>query len=818
LNENSAEATPENPLTQFLEYRDEFGMDTAREDMEDNGFIDNSIYAAKFEDIESENLPNNVIENAGNNLLITRTAPDSAAQFFYHWEGDNFSVSEYSSYINEPLKIIFLDEKIIIPDNSASEKLLNIYGILLSNEDVEWQLENSFAILEMMGTIPQVTTNSKNSVTSKWILTNDHIDDDIKITQDESITVVRISMDAFENANPKIAQTDDKKGSYFSKRLHHALVWFVTDEGSDLKAIEYILNKRFNVSVNIPDYNKLTESTTSESEKSFQKFHPRELIEIINTFEEMPEGFHSIEGLDYLVRRADGTSHPLHPGTPAIAWASIGSGYIEFMETAFTGNEDYLHRLIIHEKSHFLWQNLFSNDLKDEWTNLGGWYKDVRTSDWATSKTTEFASAYAHLKNPEEDMAESIAYFIFDPDKLKSRALPKYEFIKDTIMEGNIYLTEFREDLTFDVLNLYPDYIYPGKIIRVDISIEGKEYEKKHATIEIEISGKDKFEGAKSANLRIYSESRTYKDITLRPVDDFGFVLRGEVTLNEFAKNGLWYTKQITITDQNGNKRFQGQNDFGWKFFVNNPNEDIIAPKYVEDSLELTKRDGGSLQRPVQTITATWEVDDNSESISCYATIDHESLESYSVGSWGNFDTQSNQCSAKFNITEYGRSGNYMVQQLKMIDAGGNSGTVGKKVLSDDYFIFVETSNEDVIPPHLDINNIEITSTPTNPINPNGETEIKIVFYAYDDKSGLGKVSYILQDPQGIKHNYYYYHSNFHSLFFEGVPDESKRYDVNLILPVGSVPGKWGLVSISLKDKAYNGEYYRFTEVIHFET
>ncbi len=49
---------------------------------------------------------------------------------------------------------------------------------------------------------------------------------------------------------------------------------------------------------------------------------------------------------------------------------------------------------------------------------------------------------------------------------------------------------------------------------------------------------------------------------------------------------------------------------------------------------------------------------------------------------------------------------------------------------------------------------------------PNGETKVGITYHAKDNKSGLGQVSFILRDPQGIQHNFYHYHKNFHSLFF----------------------------------------------------
>ncbi|MGI0022533.1 MAG: hypothetical protein ACRD9Q_06705, partial [Nitrososphaeraceae archaeon] len=201
----------------------------------------------------------------------------------------------------------------------------------------------------------------------------------------------------------------------------------------------------------------------------------------------------------------------------------------------------------------------------------------------------------------------------------------------------------------------------------------------------------------------------------------------------------------------------------------------------------------------------------------CHATIDQEELASYSIGSYGKYDSKNSTCIVDFEITEYFRSGDYTVKQLKMIDIAGNGGTTDFTKLSEEHSIFVRTINPDTSNPYLDINNIRISAEPTNPIEPNGETNIKIVYYAKDDKSGLGQVSYILRDPQGIEHNFYHYHKNFHGLFFSGNPEELIRYDINLILPEGSPPGKWALIQMKLGDKAYNSKSYGFTEIIHFE-
>ena len=121
---------------------------------------------------------------------------------------------------------------------------------------------------------------------------------------------------------------------------------------------------------------------------------------------------------------------------------------------------------------------------------------------WSTTKQTEFVSAYAHAHNPNEDMAESISDYIVNPDKLRSRSPAKYEFIQNRIMHGTRYISRIREDLTFEVYNLYPDNVYPGRIIRVDIQVDGKPREDKEVTIEIELHNEGDQDAAQASMVR----------------------------------------------------------------------------------------------------------------------------------------------------------------------------------------------------------------------------------------------------------------------------------------------------------------------------
>ena len=308
---------------------------------------------------------------------------------------------------------------------------------------------------------------------SSWSLIDGPLVDDIEITNINSSNndrVVRISLSAFENATPRIASIEGRRGLYFSNRLHNALVRFVTEEGTDMTAVEKILTERFGVSINPPDYEALTSGTTVEQSSRFQAFHSEEILKIINMFEEMPSGFHKIQGLNYLIRRLDGAQHPLYAEAPAVAWP--GSGYIEFMESGFNVFDvEYIHRLILHEKAHFLYSNVFDSDLLMSWADLGGWSHssgdnlgNLQTNDgWVTSKQTEFVSAYGHGKNPNEDMAESISYFLVNPDALRSRALLNMSLFETELCKEISTYLRYKKILHLMYITCIPIMFFPAR-------------------------------------------------------------------------------------------------------------------------------------------------------------------------------------------------------------------------------------------------------------------------------------------------------------------------------------------------------------------
>ena len=672
---------------------------------------------------------------------------------------------------------------------------------------------------------------------SLWQLTDQHIENDIEIRIQDGQKIITLSREVFTYANPLLAEIEDVRGRFFSKRLHHAVVRYVTDGGRDRDALKQILEKRYGVSIDVPDYTELTRNTTKEHAGRFGEFKNEELMALVSMFEEFPQGMLSTPGLQYLVRRLDGTPHPINPSAPAIAWTR--SGYIEFMESAFQEQGlDYIHRLILHEKAHFLWEHLFDDQLKQDWIELGGWYENPDDADgWSTTKQVEFVSAYAHAKNPNEDMAETISYYIVNPDKLRSRSPAKYEFIRDRVMHGTRYISRIREDLTFQVYNLYPDLVYPGRIIRVDIQVVGKPEEDKKVTIELELHRENDFDNAQASHLRIHSPKGTFFNIWLYPVDTNGqsvnasHILRGTETLSRHAAYGYWGPDQITLKDAQGNERHESQVDFGWKLYLNNPFADNKPPEYIKNTMQLSLSQGTAQGRSLQILTARWKIFEEVGVSQVYAHLNDANAKTYSRRSTehGKYDPQTGEASVQLKIPDYFQSSTYIVNFIKMEDIALNAQGVyftdpGHGLREEDVVIDeapatidVQTTDPDDIPPVLDLNQITIQAEPTNPEAPNGETQVDISFKVKDNISGYLSTDMYLRDPNGVMHDFRHYDSDFYKVYFTRDPTVYETYHKTVILPVGSIPGTWGLAEMNVFDKAYNILRANFTEIIRFE-
>ena len=755
----------------------------------------------------------------------------------YSWENTEELGGADQVTAVEPLQVMFLDEPMEVVTHSAALRLMQQYSVYLGTE---WSSDNAYRLLQTFESVPQPINDLNKPEPdvphTLWKLTTNHIEGDIEIDTNHRQTIVTISEHAFTYAEPRLAKLEGVVGRFFSKRLHHAVVRYVTDNGNDREAIERILNERYEVSLNVPDYTQLTENTTGEHAARFSTFKNEEVLFLVNMLEEFPSGMHKTAGLKYIVRRLDGTPHPLYPTAPAVAW--VQSGYIEFMESAFQDlGSDYIHRLILHEKAHFLWTHLFDEQLKQDWIELGGWYENPDDKDgWSTTKQLEFVSAYAHAKNPNEDMAESISFYMVRPDALRSRSPDKYEFIQNRIMHGTRYISIIREDLTFQVYNLYPDLVYPGRIIRVNIDVIGEPEEDKQVIVEIELHQTGDLDNARETHIRLFSNKGTFFELWLYPIKDGVYtdtshILRGEGVVSRFSAHGFWGPDSITLADAQGNERHQSQTDFGWKLFINNPLADTDPPMYVKNSMKLSLAEGMEDDRPLQLLTARWKIIEKNDMNLIAARVNDESSETYSRSSYGygTYDKDTGEATVELIIPDYFQSGLYSLNYISMEDIALNfrgiyfTNTEDHLLVKDEIIdekpatINIVTTNPDSKPPVLDLNQITVVAEPTNPDEPNGETKVDITFQIKDDISGYNYTAIDLRDPHGVIHTFYHFHSDFYKTYFKGDPTVFTTYHKTIILPVGSVPGTWGISQMTVRDKAQNILREDFTEIVRFE-
>jgi VCBS repeat-containing protein len=587
-------------------------------------------------------------------------------------------------------------------------------------------------------------------------------------------------------------------------------------------------------------------------------------------FEELPEGFHKQNGLKYLVRRVNGQDHPIYTTAAAIAWTGFNT--IEFMSKTFNNTEinSVVRRLILHEKSHFLWAYAFDSVLKKDWSDLGGWFEDpTSSSGWSTYNTTEFVTEYAHEKNPDEDMAETIATYILNPDLLLSRSVRKYEFIRDRIMHGTRYKAQIREDLTFMVYNLFPDYTYPGKIIGSTINVEGQANEDKVVKFEFKLNSKDpKIDGASVGYIRLASSIGTIHDLWLTPKNGtIDSTLVGTTTFSKHEKSGYWNLVSLRIEDPVGNSRFENTSSFGFKLYIENPLEDITPPKWqynLKAELVQGKFDTNGQNTPddvngiqMQAIKYSYDYYDNSpmdRSITriYFPKLDNPNAQVYeeqiqgkpvvnASKSYKNDYNSLKHFEMHLALPDYFPSGYYSVSQLNSSDVAGNYTNVfmvkdtanfhirpGKidtfKDLRDS--LYVKTAYPDYIAPEIDLNRINIVAKPTNPLSPDGETRVDISLLIRDlsdfptHESGAKLIRYVLRDPLGVEHSYSSWNDNMLLNYYSLKPDgnsEWKLINLDILLPKGSPPGKWGISSMQTTDRAGNFRNYSFVEIVRFD-
>ena len=763
----------------------------------------------------------------------------------YHWEKDEKPSGQETVFVPQPIEVEIENTGInAFLSSSASYTLSRRYKVYLSPQ---WDADKAYLLLQALQDMTYgygVHSPPWLRSPSYWILSDVHVAQDIDLGPDVevgygSLRTITIASEAFTHAHPFVAKIDGIQGRYFSKRLWRAALRFATyipREGIQHRAIDNMLQRYYGVTVHVPDYEVLT----GEPAHQFSKFTYEEILGIMIMFEEYPSGMHVTLGLKYLIRRAP------DPFVKYTARANTAAGYIEFTDKAFIdGITHETQRIILHEKAHFLWSYLFDKQLKADWIELGEWYYDGER--WMTTNQTEFVSDYGHGENPNEDMAESIAYYIVTPDKLRSRSPAKYEFIQNRIMHGTRYISTIREDLTFVVYNLYPDYVYPGEVVRVDVTVEGDSEGKGYKQVEIEIETHTENELDYSIGGRVVFQ---LLDGDPNRPGRFAFrlfpvgakqsnILRGQATVQEYEPKGYYTITQVLTYDANRLTRYNS-GGFGLQIYINNVYEDLYPPEYVPNSAKLSVSDAYTERNEhFYAVTATWQVkEDRTLRGSTY--IKPEELEQGLVpgfnyylkpygASGGNIVGAGTirrggdiwTLKSTFYIPHYMPGGVLELERLYFEDAINRKSAWLPDIDNQIQKVTIETKHPDTTPPTLDVNKITVDAEPVNPANPNGETLVTVVYYVKDDISGFERGHIAIRDPLGGERRYNiwgpYTYNHTKEIYFQDDPNVYRKYTSSIHLPEGSFPGVWGVIGISVTDKASNNIYHDFTEITRFE-
>ncbi len=405
------------------------------------------------------------------------------------------------------------DSSDVAPHSAAAQQMFDHYNITLSDEGQAWTQEHAARLLQMLRAVPQQVRSVSQPYWLKpsiWTLAAASADD-LQVSRGAAVNTVQISVSAFSEANPSMSALDGERDAYFASRLHRAVVRYVTAEGTSAVAVARILTQRYGVTTTVTDYTRLT----TEPATNFQAFAPTELVDLISTFEEMPEGFHAVAGLTTLVRRATGGDAPV--------LASTQAGYLEVSGEAFTQGRAALHHALVREKARFV----VTPELETAWSTM----------------------------TQTETLVDSIADYVRAPAEMRDRSVSAFELIRDQVMTGG--------------LDLDPDATLPGDIVGVAISTADQADIGKRITVELDLrTDATTFTGASSAAIRLYSEAGTSVVMALEPVTESGTIVRGEIVLRAPVQGGFWRPDQIVVRSRAGLPLVHSAMDLGWKLFV----------------------------------------------------------------------------------------------------------------------------------------------------------------------------------------------------------------------------------------------------------
>lgn len=364
--------------------------------------------------------------------------PSGEPYFRYEWKASEDLTGEVFLPTPAPVPVVIFDgEKIKTASGNAVVRLTKVYNILLVDEEEPWTEDSAALFLDQLDRLPKSPFESFREEYDprpwKVILTKTLLTDDVEVKN----RIVRIYQGAFTRAHPTLqpGELGSTDRVFYSNRLFKAILRGFYNNRNHLVEI---FRSRFGVSAGYPFPEPIDE---------YQEFSVEELIFMASVFEDLPHGFHNIPGFDRIVRRKIGLTNPDYPNAAGIAY--INEGYMEFTDLGFVKTPAfYIERLVAHELTHFFWAIVLSKETRKEFMAISGWTKEPGKKTklasetlakdhpksvfskrpeelWYRKTSTDFVSDYAAAHNPAEDFAETMSFYIYQPDKLRTVAPKK---------------------------------------------------------------------------------------------------------------------------------------------------------------------------------------------------------------------------------------------------------------------------------------------------------------------------------------------------------------------------------------------------------
>ena len=475
-----------------------------------------------------------------------------------------------------------------------------------------------------------------------------------------------------------------------------------------------------------------------------------------------------------------------------------------------------------------------SQPLRVEWLNQAKW-REVTigsrpsyefTGDRAQWGRCLIGVSLAATASPVHDFACSFVEYLTEPELLRQRSPERHEYLRTKIFAGYQYRNVIRPDLRFSVLNLRPDYTAPGTIRSVDAVVTGDAMENKTIAVRVSLNGDDnQFAGAKSGFLRLINHvNRQQLTVSLSPSNPdplslTSLTLHGHLIVNKYDPSGLYQFDSGMLFDQNENSTAIDKSAIRIEVMIRNSLQAPPPPQLIPGTQNLGITETTWRNKPAAEFTFSVGFD-NPESIE-YAQaqiIEIDGVDSNLKVPINLSRNKSDPSLFSGTITiPHARSGRYAISYVqwqgvrRFMHSFSVDPDVGPSQLSP--IVEFSSPNEDTLAPDVDINSVTVTAAPVNPLSPDGRTTITVKFNILEDKAGIQSLGAYLKSPND-RFLFFPVFLTPHQLDSCGVWQTATA---TINLPLGSIPGEWGLSQITSRDNAYNTSHRSFVELVRFK-